>query len=322
MDTNHLPLDQIDLRFFAMLCRQQSLTVTAQRLGLSNSAASRVLAHLREVFNEPLFNRGREGLVPTARALVLLPRVEKILDGYDGLFREDDFDPRAIQRRVRIACSDNASVDILGRVVPLILEKSPEIAFDIIPIEDGIVPRLRSGEIDFGIYPSEKAAPGIHSALIYESRYRYVVRKGHPLETLYAVQKTLTSEDLKRYRFVNVGLAPGPGIQAPMAADVQQANLPGAAQVRTAYILSQPELIRRTDLVGMMPEAIVHQLQAMGMPLVTLCETLVPLPHRPHLLWHDRSDHDPVTSWIRALFVHAFHEGKRSLPTKAAPQTN
>lgn len=228
MDTvKPLPLDQFHLQFFVALHKYASLTVTAQKLGLSTSGASRMLSHLRDVFNEPLFNRCREGLTPTAKALELLPRIETLLSNYDDLFRPQCFDPRTVSRKIRIACSDNASWDILGRVIPLALEKSPELEFEIIPIEANLVPRLRSGEIDFGIFPAQKTAPGVHSAVIYESQYRYVVRRGHPLETLYNVQKELTQDDLRHYRFVSAVIPPGAGLGTAFSQGVRDENSPG-----------------------------------------------------------------------------------------------
>lgn len=319
MDTvKPLPLDQFHLQFFVALHKYASLTVTAQKLGLSTSGASRMLSHLRDVFNEPLFNRCREGLTPTAKALELLPRIETLLSNYDDLFRPQCFDPRTVSRKIRIACSDNASWDILGRVIPLALEKSPELEFEIIPIEANLVPRLRSGEIDFGIFPAQKTAPGVHSAVIYESQYRYVVRRGHPLETLYNVQKELTQDDLRHYRFVSAVIPPGAGLGTSFSQGVRDENYPGPIQVQTAYILSQPNIIAHTDLVGMMPESILHQFQESGIPIVGLCPIFHHAPHRPYLLWHDRNDHDPVTAWIRALFVHAFHQTPSSASNTVA----
>lgn len=89
-------------------------------------------------------------------------------------------------------------------------------------------------------------------------------------------------------------------------------------QVQTAYILSQPNIIAHTDLVGMMPESILHQFQESGIPIVGLCPIFHHAPHRPYLLWHDRNDHDPVTAWIRALFVHAFHQTPSSASNTVA----
>lgn len=178
-------LSQQDLLFFVTLCRLQSLTVSAQKLNLSLSSACRMLTHLRETFGEPLFVRSRNGLMPTPGAMALLPKAIMLLDGFDDLFEPPVFDPAQAQRLIRIACADFGAVSILTKVIPAIIDKAPHLDFQILPIESDLVGKLSTGEIDFGIFPTEKTSPGIRSVRILESPYRYVVRRGHPLEAIY-----------------------------------------------------------------------------------------------------------------------------------------
>lgn len=191
-------LSQQDLLFFVTLCRLQSLTVSAQKLNLSLSSACRMLTHLRETFGEPLFVRSRNGLMPTPGAMALLPKAIKLLDGFDDLFEPPVFDPAQAQRLIRIACADFGAVSILTKVIPAIIDKAPHLDFQILPIESDLVGKLSTGEIDFGIFPTEKTSPGIRSVRILESPYRYVVRRGHPLEAIYHAERKLTEEDLAR----------------------------------------------------------------------------------------------------------------------------
>lgn len=192
-------LSQQDLLFFVTLCRLQSLTVSAQKLNLSLSSACRMLTHLRETFGEPLFVRSRNGLMPTPGAMALLPKAIMLLDGFDDLFEPPVFDPAQAQRLIRIACADFGAVSILTKVIPAIIDKAPHLDFQILPIESDLVGKLSTGEIDFGIFPTEKTSPGIRSVRILESPYRYVVRRGHPLEAIYHAERKLTEEDLARW---------------------------------------------------------------------------------------------------------------------------
>lgn len=156
-------LSQQDLLFFVTLCRLQSLTVSAQKLNLSLSSACRMLTHLRETFGEPLFVRSRSGLMPTPGAMALLPKAIMLLDGFDDLFEPPVFDPAQAQRLIRIACADFGAVSILTKVIPAIIDKAPHLDFQILPIESDLVGKLSTGEIDFGIFPTEKTSPGIRS---------------------------------------------------------------------------------------------------------------------------------------------------------------
>lgn len=287
-------LSQQDLLFFVTLCRLQSLTVSAQKLNLSLSSACRMLTHLRETFGEPLFVRSRSGLMPTPGAMALLPKAIMLLDGFDDLFEPPVFNPAQAQRLIRIACADFGAVSILTKVIPAIIDKAPHLDFQILPIESDLVGKLSTGEIDFGIFPTEKTSPGIRSVRILESPYRYVVRRGHPLEAIYHAERKLTEEDLARR------------------------NLPGRTQVRSAYILPQPALIAATDLVGIMPEVLIRGAQDAGIAISALSPIFSGMVHRPHLLWHERNDGDTLLRWVMALFVYVFHEEKEG-PTFQYP---
>ncbi len=64
VDLNLLPVLEV-------LLEEQSVTGAARRLHLSQSAVSKQLNRLRELFNDPLFERSAFGLKPTPRALAL-----------------------------------------------------------------------------------------------------------------------------------------------------------------------------------------------------------------------------------------------------------
>lgn len=311
-------LSQQDLLFFVTLCRLQSLSVSAQKLNLSLSSACRMLTHLRETFGEPLFVRSRNGLMPTPGAMALLPKAIKLLDGFDDLFEPPVFDPAQAQRFIRIACADFGAVSILTKVIPAIIQKAPLLDFQILPIESDLVGKLSTGEIDFGIFPTEKTSPGIRSVRILESPYRYVVRRGHPLEAIYHAERKLTEEDLARWPNISVHVPPGNGIDPPAHTDQARRNLPGRTQVRSAYILPQPALIAATDLVGIMPEVLIRGAQDAGIAISALSPIFSGMVHRPHLLWHERNDGDTLLRWVMALFVSVFHEEKEG-PTFQYP---
>ena len=65
------------LNVLDVLLEEQSVTAAAARLHLSQSAVSKQLAKLREVFDDPLFERTSHGLRPTPRAKQLAPELRK-----------------------------------------------------------------------------------------------------------------------------------------------------------------------------------------------------------------------------------------------------
>ena len=78
-----------------VLMEERNVTRAADRLGLTQSAASRMLGRLRATFDDPLFVRTSRGLTPTKRALDLAGPLREYLAGLEKLLLErGDFDPR------------------------------------------------------------------------------------------------------------------------------------------------------------------------------------------------------------------------------------
>ena len=76
----------------------------ADRLVLSQSAASHALARLRDACKDDLFVRANQGLSPTAVAREMYPAIKQALDALRATLAEaSGFDPGTSQRRFRIS---------------------------------------------------------------------------------------------------------------------------------------------------------------------------------------------------------------------------
>ena len=73
-------LDLNLLKAFSVLMDERNVSKSAERLAITQPAMSGVLARLRDSFDDPLFVRVQRGVVPTNRALELVPQVKKVLN--------------------------------------------------------------------------------------------------------------------------------------------------------------------------------------------------------------------------------------------------
>lgn len=99
-------LSRLDLNLLVclqVLIEELSVTRTAQRLCLSQSAVSKSLAKLREQFNDPLFTRSAHGLRPTPKAVFLKPRLETLINQLDVLTQPETFTPNNSDHSFHIA---------------------------------------------------------------------------------------------------------------------------------------------------------------------------------------------------------------------------
>jgi len=77
-----------DVRVFLAIYREKSLGRAGKRLGLDTSTMSRRLSSFEEVLGGRLFERTRQGLVPTSRGIKLLASAEAIEAAHARLIRD------------------------------------------------------------------------------------------------------------------------------------------------------------------------------------------------------------------------------------------
>ncbi len=103
-------LANIDLNLLVILrelLREQNVTRAAERVGITQPAASAALARLRRHFGDELLERSRNGFVLTPLGTQLAAQVEPLCLGMENLFApEPPFDPAQSDREFRILTND------------------------------------------------------------------------------------------------------------------------------------------------------------------------------------------------------------------------
>ena len=108
---NRIALSQVDLNLlvvFQALMQEGSVTRAGYKLNLSQSAVSAALGRLRKLFDDPLFERTRGGMAPTAKALSLSVSLGPSLSNIANVILEDaEFEPWQSSRSFHLAMSDD-----------------------------------------------------------------------------------------------------------------------------------------------------------------------------------------------------------------------
>ena len=105
------------LRTLGVLLETQSVTQTAQRLGVTQPTVSAALARLREAFGDELFVRQSNGLLPTDRARAMAPGLKDWLLQTDQLLIGEPFEPSTTDRVFRVVATDYAQIALLPTIL-------------------------------------------------------------------------------------------------------------------------------------------------------------------------------------------------------------
>tara|TARA_R110001592_G_scaffold357416_1_gene660496 strand:- start:52324 stop:52806 length:483 start_codon:yes stop_codon:yes gene_type:complete len=130
-------IDLKQLRVFKALLKERSVTRAASQMGLSQQAVSAQLGKLRVTFQDHLFLRSAQGVVPTPLAEQLEPRVDAVFDSLAALAPPDRFDPADVQATYVISATDYAVAVILPKLMAEVRAQAPGLKLIIQDFESG-----------------------------------------------------------------------------------------------------------------------------------------------------------------------------------------
>jgi DNA-binding transcriptional LysR family regulator len=289
VDLNLLPV-------LAALLETESVTLAAERLGLSTSATSHALGRLRDQLGDPLLVRAGRRLVPTPRATAILPRVTAAMAANRAVFAvAESLDPATLARTFRLQTTDHVSL-VLGPALDRALrEQAPDVDLYLLPIAPDVSPLLRDGSIDaaVGVFPD--AAPELRRRALFDDHFVCLVREDHPV-----VGETL---DLETWLSLPHMLVSPRGRDGGLV-DRVLAEWGRTRRVRRTVpqFLVAAFLLAQSDEVLTVSARIAASVRGL-LPLRELSPPIA-LPHYTlQLLWHPRHDSDPAHRWLRERLV-------------------
>lgn len=170
MNVQSMRFNRLDLNLLIgldVLLTECSITRAARRLCLSQSAASGILARLREYFDDELLVQSGRNMVPTPLALSLMQSVREILMKIKHTVETAvEFRPETTTRHFRIVGSDFVSSVVLTHLTTYLNHVAPFVTMEILQPNERSQSQLEAGRdrpaVDAGTLPvaqqSERSA--------------------------------------------------------------------------------------------------------------------------------------------------------------------
>ncbi|MFT4928977.1 MAG: DNA-binding transcriptional LysR family regulator, partial [Phenylobacterium sp.] len=175
-------LDLNLLQVLEILLEELNVTAAARRLNLSQSAVSKHLARLREMFADPLFERTAQGLKATPRAIILAPQLRQLLQQLEQITRPVAFDPAVSQRRFNIHLLETAYSLTFPFFMPDLLAQAPNIGVKTHTWGTNSLDILQKCEIDMAITCREwdERSP-LHMRNLPDTLHHIELLRDHPV---------------------------------------------------------------------------------------------------------------------------------------------
>lgn len=301
------PPDLNLLRLFDMLYEERSVTRAAHRLSLTQSAVSHALGRLRDMFEDTLFTRGPGGLLPTARATELAPRIHDILVTIRDAFATTGFDPATSERSFTVAGGQYFARLIFPRLVAQARAVAPKVVLRLVAVDQALSDDLDEGLVDLAVGGFEKVAARFRTQPLIQEEMLWVASADHPRIATFGDPTALFAEkrvDLVVDYAAKPFRADRPRDQLTRRWTSEDLLLAGPDErTRGAQVYELEtalEIAARTDFIAVAPRRMVEASpHAARLRVIPAPEAGPPI--QIVLLWHRRFDADPAGQWLRDL---------------------
>ncbi len=245
------------LRLLAALAETRQLTLAADAIGVSQPAASRLVAEIEQIIGAPVHERtGRGiGLTPMGRALSL--RAQRVRLELDDAARDLAEIMAGGVGHVRIGSVTGAALD---RVLPALQHerlRHPSVTVEVeVAGSDTLCERLLAGQLDFalGRMTDQTLSQMLSYTPLDSEPLALVARRGHPL----LAGRTVTAKALLAHDWVMPGA--GSLLTRTVLGRLRALGLPAPlVRVSTTSFMLTLTLLQRSDAVSVLSEATARQ---------------------------------------------------------------
>lgn len=284
---DYLSLSGQHLLIFVTLHEIGTVTATAEKLDITQSAVSHSLQKMREIFGDELFVRAGRSVAPTLRSQQLYPELKAMLTNLGELTQTPVFSPEAADINYKILANDFQS-NIFSQVYTYVSSQVRSLALEIAPANKPTIEALRSNDIDFVFSPMPPNYDDIMAKRLFSDRslcfYDPIIRDA-----------PATLEELCEGKLVSLTFMKGISLGGKSNNILQM--LDDNTCLRVGNFATVPNFIRGTDLLAVMPSMLQN---------TTGYDQLAnaPLPYEAslfniYMLWHKKYQNDAQHKWFR-----------------------
>lgn len=182
------------LKYFLAVAREQSFSVAAERLYLSQPTLSRQLKELEDELGKPLLVRSNKGVTLTEEGMILRKRAEEIVELMDKTEQEVRQSSDNVSGTVYIGAGETYAIKLISDTAHKLKEDHPDIQYSFFSADGTtVLEKLDKGLLDFGLVFQQTDRTKYDAVEIpLHDTWGVLMRRDEPL----AQKETVTIEDI------------------------------------------------------------------------------------------------------------------------------
>ncbi|MBB3174163.1 DNA-binding transcriptional LysR family regulator [Endobacter medicaginis] len=273
------------------------VTAAARALNLTQPAISHALARLRVAFDDPLFVRQGNHLIPTARTEAVIGEVRRHLRGLQGIIHlHAAFDPARWEGEVVVGIRDMLESIALPALAATLATAAPKLRLISRRVATGEVARqLGSGQLDLAIERRLPPHPQMRELALVDDDLVVAMRRDHPAAANLSRSHYLAATHVSVAPLGETGT-----IDLLLRNDGRERRIGIVCQ----HYFAACQIAAAGEMLLTLPRSYARRMADL-LP-IAVCE--LPLRIRPYPLlayWHDSRDDDPALAWLRERIADA-----------------
>ena len=296
-------LRQADLNLlvaFSVFAEELNVTAAAKRLLLSQSAASRTLQRLQELFQDDLLVRGSGGYQLTPAGARLQAELNRLLPELESLLGRPAFDSGSEKAAFRLTGPDNACSVLCPLLCRQVLQTAPGVEFQFVPWSNQALTDLDHGRLDLVLSNDDVLVPAhFKSRTLFRVKWYCIVSRRGEWPARLTLDRYLAADHVAVPVLDNVQTIPDKRLSA--------LGLTRRTPIRVPYFGAALECIPQTKLVLTATSGVAQMARRhSGLRVVEAPAELTGFSFQA--VWHPRLDSDPAHSWLRETIFRISRE--------------
>lgn len=294
-------LRSIDLNLLVILdalLDEAHVSRAADRVGLTQPAASAALDRCRRLFRDRLLERGRGTMRLTPKAEALRAPLKDLLAQTVALVDPPALRLDEIRRTVRLSMADQPAALVLAPLLRDLRETAPGIDLALTPWRGGAAERaaLIEGASDLAVTLPAPEGDGLRQRRLLSESYVAAMRADHPAAQDFGLESWLAHPHV----LVSGQIGAGRGNRrGPLDAVLAERGLSRRIGLTVPSFLLAIPALAGSDLIALLPSRV-----AAATPGLATYPPPIPVPgFELHLVWRARDDADPAIRHVAGLIA-------------------
>jgi DNA-binding transcriptional LysR family regulator len=283
-----------------VLLEEENVSRAADRLSVTQSAMSKMLARLKETFGEELFIRTSHGIQANEKALALKLPLADALASLNTLLTPKVFKASECERTFRISMLDNAATRVLPKVLQQLSKLAPKVKIQLKPWSRHSLDDLASGQLDLVMNIVDIDRANFYQQILSNIEICAVVRKNHPL----TLKENISIDEFLAYSFIKVIIP-----ELNEHHDQDQKMLAAINKKRNTVFETNNsncalQSLVKTDYVMFGAKSPLEDLYGkLGLTTITPPKEFLMHPFNLKFIWHQRQNLAAEQVWFRNLIL-------------------